>query len=335
MDEQKKRRDFLKATAGVSLALGTQVGAQSPTKESDKFGDILPRRPLGKTGLNPTVYCVGGAHISRKEPKEAQAVIDRAIERGVRFFDTAVAYKNGKSEEYYGQFLTPKYREHIHLFSKTQAKTAKQAREHVEGSLRRMKTDYLDLYLVHSVESIDDVNRRWAGGAWDELLKLKAEGKIKHLGFSGHRNYEAHLHLLRKDEQQLEFCLMPFNVADPSYRSFITNTVPLLKERKMGLLGMKTLAGSGFFGVHPFKDNSVVESSIIPAKISVAEALSFALTGPVTAIVNGVDDVKQLDENIDTVLNHKQLTEAERQALVDRCAEEGKTGTMEYFKEKV
>src|SRR5208283_2917603 len=141
------RREVLQRLAlltGATLAPWRALGAEEPAS-SDKFGPILPQRTLGKTGMKVTMLTVGGSHIGRPEESVAQAVIEAAIESGIRTFDTAQLYQNGGSEERYGKFLKPKYREQVLIFTKTMAEDATTARSHLEGSLRRMKTEYLDL----------------------------------------------------------------------------------------------------------------------------------------------------------------------------------------------
>ena len=327
------RRTFLQTTGAAALAgaLSAKAALQAPSGE-DKFGKILPTRVLGKTGLEVTNYCAGGSHIGRMDEGDAKKIIDRYIERGVRFFDTAVAYKQGRSERYYGEHLTPKYRDHIKLFSKSLAKDAKGVRKHVEESLQRCKTDYFDIYFIHSIESPEDVESRLKNGVYDELVKMKREGHIKHIGFSGHTDYNAHKRLLAEKLPELEVCMLPFNVADPSYESYILNVVPELNKQNFGIIAMKTLAGSGLFGVHPFNNTGKVGAQVIPEKLSVAEALRFALSGPITSVVNGVENLEQLDENLDTFWNHTPMPEEERARLVKLVEEEGRTGVMEYFK---
>ena len=329
------RRSFLQTTSAAALASALSANA-APQKASgeDKFGKILPTRILGKSGLEVTNYCAGGSHIGRMEAKDAEKIIERYIERGVRFFDTAVAYKQGRSERYYGKFLTPKYRDHIKLFSKSLAKDAKGVRKHVEESLKRCKTDYFDIYFIHSIESPEDVETRLKQGVYDELVKIKREGQIKHIAFSGHTDYNAHKRLLAEKLPELDACMLPFNVADPSYQSYILNVVPELNKQNLGIIAMKTLAGSGLFGVHPFNNTGKVGERVIPDKLSVAEALRFSLSGPVTAVVNGVENLQQLDENLDTFWNHTPMPEEERQRLVKLVEEEGRSGVMEYFKKQ-
>ncbi|MFW6114479.1 MAG: aldo/keto reductase, partial [bacterium] len=207
------RRQFVSSlsTATASITLGRAVGAASPTKESDRLGELLPTRRFGPTGEQLTVLGLGGGHLGKQSPREAQESIETCLEGGVRFFDNAEAYEKGLSEEYYGRFLTPKYRDTIYLLTKTTARDAKTARRHLEGSLRRMKTDHIDSYNMHSVTSADDVDERLDKGVLDVLLEAREKGTVRHIGFTGHATPEAHRRMLERTKV-LQSCLMPINV---------------------------------------------------------------------------------------------------------------------------
>jgi aryl-alcohol dehydrogenase-like predicted oxidoreductase len=192
------------------------------------------------------MLAAGGSHVGRPSESVAQAVVEAAIESGIRTFDTAQLYQNGGSEERYGKFLTPKYREHVLIFTKTMAEDAATARSHLEGSLRRMKTDYVDLWQLHDIRTIDKANIR-VPGVLDVMLKAKAEGKVRHIGFTGHGSWKTHAHVLELTDA-FETCLMPINIADPSYESFTLNILPILVRRNMGAMAMKTLAADGLMG---------------------------------------------------------------------------------------
>jgi aryl-alcohol dehydrogenase-like predicted oxidoreductase len=167
--------------AGAALLPGRMPG-RATAAGADKLGPTLPRRPLGRTGLEVSLLAVGGSHVGR--PAEAEA--ERIIEAGIRTFETAQLYQGGGSEERYGKFLTPKYRAHVQIFTKTMATDGRTAREHLEGSLRRMKTDHLDLWQMHDINSPEDVDDRLRNGVLDTMLKAKSEGKVRHIGFTGH-----------------------------------------------------------------------------------------------------------------------------------------------------
>jgi aryl-alcohol dehydrogenase-like predicted oxidoreductase len=325
------RREF--ALAVSAIASGAAFAEQA---SSDKLGYVLPRRRLGKTELMVTRYCPGGMHIEwMQNEANSQKAIELCIEKGVRFFDTAYSYGRGRSEELCGKHLSPKYREHVQIMSKTVGKDAKSARQQLEGGLKRMKTDYIDLYLIHAVDSIDDGKARIQAGVLDELRKARDEGKIRHIGFSGHRTPDAHNWLLEEGFPDAEAVLMPINVADPSYESFILKTLPLLMKKDVGVLAMKTLGNGGLLGGTRggVKGDPVgTGRAVVPELVSVREAHRFALSLPVAAIVSGSNDLKQLADNLDTAKNFQPLSAIERETLIAACAEHGKTGEMEFYK---
>ena len=164
-------------------------------------------------------------------------------------FDTAESYADGESESRYGRFLTPKYRDQVFLMTKTTGKDSKTVERHLDESLKRLNTDYLDLWQIHSIGSPEDVDARIENGVLDVFERAKASGKVRFIGFTGHRNPAAHKRMLERtmDSDLFDTCQMPVNVLDPSYHSFIEQVTPTLQQRKIGLLAMKTLADGRFF----------------------------------------------------------------------------------------
>lgn len=243
------RRNFLKiltgAAAGTLLPL-EYISAGKHTAR-DKWGELLPLRRFGKTNENVTILGLGGFHIGKHSDYEAQKTIETAIEGGIRFIDTAESYQSGGSEEKLGRLLVPKYRDEIFLMTKTKARTGEEAKKDLEASLRRLNTDRLDLWLVHSVNSLSDVENRLREGVMDEFFRAQAEGKVRYIGFSGHVTPEAHLRMLKISDEFIAG-MVPVNLVDPSYNSFIKNVIPEMQKRDMGIIAMKTLAGGGFFG---------------------------------------------------------------------------------------
>ena len=318
------RRALLQRLAlltGATLAPWRALGAVEPAP-SDKLGPVLPLRTLGKTGLKVTMLTVGGSHIGRPAESVAQAVIEAAIESGIRTFDTAQLYQNGGSEERYGMFLTPKYREHVLIFTKTMAEDAATARSHLEGSLRRMKTEYLDLWALHDLRDIAKAETR-VHNVLDVMLKAKEEGKVRHIGFTGHGSWKTHAHVLELTDA-FETCQMPINVADPSYESFTLNVLPILVKRNMGVLAMKTLAADGLMG-----GREGTGPRIIPDRLSVQEALRYVWSLPVSSLVSGMASVEHLKANVASARSFVAMAEADRQALIAKVADAAKTGEME------
>jgi aryl-alcohol dehydrogenase-like predicted oxidoreductase len=318
------RRESLQRLAlltGATLSPWPAIGAEEAAS-SDKLGPVLPQRTLGKTGLKVTMLTVGGSHIGRPDESVAQAVIEAAIESGIRTFDTAQLYQNGGSEERYGKFLTPKYREHVLIFTKTMAEDADTARSHLEGSLRRMKTEYLDLWALHDLREIAKADTR-VHNVLDVMLKAKEEGKVRHIGFTGHGSWKTHAHVLELTEA-FETCQMPINIADPSYESFTLNVLPILVKRNMGVFAMKTLAADGLMG-----GRGGAGPKVIPDRLTVQEALRYVWSLPVSSLVSGMASVEHLKANVASARSFVAMSEAERQALIAKVADVAKTGQME------
>jgi aryl-alcohol dehydrogenase-like predicted oxidoreductase len=318
------RRELLQSLAlltGAALLPWRALGAAEEAS-SDKLGPILPRRTLGKTGLRVTMIAVGGSHIGRPSESVAQAVIEGAIESGIRTFDTAQLYQNGGSELRYGKFLTPKYREHVLIFTKTMAEDAETARSHLEGSLQRMKTDYVDLWALHDVRTIDKADIRVAK-VLDVMLKAKEQGKVRHIGFTGHGSWKTHAHVLGLTDA-FETCQMPINIADPSFESFTLNVLPILVQRNMGVLAMKTLAAGGLMG-----GRTGSGPRVIPDRLSVHDALRYVWSLPISTLVSGMASVEHLKANVASAKSFIAMEEAERQALIAKVSDIAKSGEME------
>jgi len=330
------RRTFLKslagATAGISLA-ATPMGTKIELR--DKLGEILPKRKLGRTGEYVTMLGTGGYHIGWTTERDAQEVIEAALEGGVRFFDTAESYSQGVSEERYGKFLTPKYRDLIFLMTKSTGKDAQTVQEHLEGSLRRLKVDQIDLFQVHSIRTPEDVDNRIEQGVLEVLLKAKQDGKVKYLGFTGHQNPHAHTRMLERTQHSdiFDTVLMPVNVLDQSYFSFTHNVIPQALERKMGILAIKSLADGRFFAKKE-KANWTSDDPLIPNYLSIKEALHFVWSLPVTVLISGNENATYMREKVALARSFSKLTEERKMALIDKVRAIALTGKLEYFKKK-
>jgi aryl-alcohol dehydrogenase-like predicted oxidoreductase len=266
---------------------------------------------------------VGGSHIGRpQKDSDAQAVIEAAIEAGIRTFDTAQLYQNGGSEIRYGKFLTPKYREQVLIFTKTMAEDADTARAHLDLSLQHLKTDYVDLWELHDIRTIDKADLRVAK-VLDVMLKAKEQGRVRHIGFTGHASWKTHAHVLGLTDA-FETCQMPINIADPSFESFTLNVLPILVQRNMGVLAMKTLAAAGLMG-----GRGASGPKVIPDRLSVHDALRYVWSLPISTLVSGMQTVPHLKANVASAQSFIAMDEAERQALVDKVADVAKSGEME------
>ncbi len=329
------RRNFLKSLAGITAGLSVAGSAFGKQNTSDRLGEVLPKRRLGRTNEYVTMLGTGGYHIGWTTERDAQEVIEAALEGGVRFFDTAESYSAGKSEERYGKYLTPKYRDLIFLMTKTTGGDAKTVQEHLEGSLSRLKVDQIDLYQVHSITTPQDVDNRIRNGVLEYLLKAKAEGKFKYLGFTGHQNPFAHTHMLDVTAKSdiFDSVLMPVNVLDQTYFSFTNNVLPQALERNLGILAIKSLADGRFFAKKE-QANWTSDDPVIPNYMSIKEAMQFVWSLPVTVLISGNENATYMREKIALARSFSKLSENEILTLVEKVRKIALKGNVEYFKNK-
>ncbi len=330
----QERRDFLKQLALItgSLMLPIHVGAKP---NEDKWGKILPLRKLGKTGEYVTMLGVGGYHIGWTTKRDAQEVIETAMAGGIRFFDTAESYDKGGSEIKYGKYLIPKYRDQIFLMSKTTAVDSATAAKHLDESLKRLNCDYLDLWQVHSLSTPDDVDRRIENEVLEVFEKAKSQGKVKHIGFTGHQNPFAHKRMFEATVQKdiFETIQIPINAIDPHFHSFIKNAMPIALDRNFGVLAMKTLADGRFFKEKKMKDKVIwkTEKPVTPDHLSIREALYYSWSLPISVLITGAENKKMLQEKIDLANQFTNMSESQRIALVERLADVSNE-KVEYYK---
>jgi uncharacterized protein len=326
------RRQVLQAlgVAGSALALGgprglVQALAQGPaavdpaTERLSAAGDV-PRRPFGKTGILVSALCFGGAHWGRmKDDGEAIRLLQEAIDAGVTFLDNAWEYNGGRSEELMGKALKGR-RSQVFLMTKvcSHGRDKAVALRQLEESLRRLKTDYLDLWQIHEVIYDNDPARHFAaGGAAEALLEAKRQGKVRFIGFTGHKHPKIHLDMLARDFP-FDACQLPLNVFDGSYRSFEQEVLPLLAERGIAALGMKSFSGNA---------EPIQQGLLAPE-----EALRYVLSLPVASVVSGIDSRRVLRQNLDIVRRFTPMTAADRRTLRARLAPYAQDGRFELFK---
>jgi len=307
-----------------SLSHGEEKIAAATASLSDRLGKLLPLRELGSSGPAVTNLGVGGAHVGSTSEKDAQAIIEKALEEGVRFFDNAPFYSGGKAEERYGKFLTPKYRDVSFIMTKTLATNRKSALKDLDNSLSRMKTDYVDLWQVHALGSPRDVEERVQNGVLDAFLEARKKGKVRHIGFTGHGSYKAHLKMLeelKKRDVKMVSSQMPVNPADPHFESFVTHVVPKCVEAGIGVLAMKTLAYGRFFGGNKgWRRKEASVKPAIPAVISVEDVFGFVWSLPITSLVSGMESVQQVSQNAAIARKTWNWNQAERQKRIDAVA---------------
>jgi uncharacterized protein len=329
------RREFLLALLATSLSTELVRASDANANTSDALGAVLPQRILGRTGEHVTVLGLGGYHIGWTTEALAQATIEKALEEGVRFFDTAESYGPGTSEKRYGRYLTPKYRDQVFVMTKSTAKDAKTAREHLEGSLKRLQTDRIDLWQVHSLESPQDVDRRIAGGVLDVVIQAKEQGKVRHIGFTGHASPAAHRRMLESAGDSFATCQMPVNPVDAgAANSFIGSVLPRLVEQQYGILAMKTLADGRFFSQKVMNERTVwaTDDPVVPTRLSVADCIHFVLSLPISVLITGAENPTLLTEKADLARKFQKLSDSDRAALIERVAQDSTAGKVEHYK---
>lgn len=328
----------------ASLTLGRPLAhgeSANPTPPADRLGQVLPLRKLGRTGESVTILGFGGSHMisGGKSAKQSQALIETALEEGIRFFDTAQQYGNGRSEQRMGRFLTPKYRDVIYLMTKTQATDADRARRDMDECRDRLKVDTIDLMQMHHLHSPEDVDRRVDNGVVDVLLEAREQGKIRHLGFTGHDTPRAHLRMFERLDQmgvRFDTSQFPVNVVDPGYESFIENVMPKMTERDYGVLAMKTLAYGHIVGKRTgwTRRDKLIAPDIVPDRMSLVEALGFVWSLPVATLISGMDEPGLIRENAKLAREFRVLDEAQRLALIDKAADFAGPN-IEFYKTEV
>ena len=326
------RRAFLKSLAGLTTGIllsSASAEGQETKPLSDRLGTLLPLRKLGRTGESVTMLGLGGWHIGEMDEKEAQKTLDIALEGGVRFFDSAESYQKGGSETRLGKLLIPKYRDDIFLMTKTTARDAATARKHLEASLKRLKTDQVDLWQVHAVRNPDDVDERVDQGVFDVMNEAKESGKTRWIGFTGHTSPSAHQRVLNKSDI-FDACQLPVNLTDVSYESFIEGVIPTLVERDIGVIGMKSLANGGFFGGSRHGKHGP-NPRVVPNRVTIQDAIRFVWSFPVSTLVTGPDNAEQLQEKIDIAKRFSGMKQDERERLIEKVADMAGT-TVEFYK---
>ncbi len=327
MDRRKFLRHLVGAAGAPLLIPKLAEAAKISTGESDKLGALLPRRPFADTGEQLTIMGVGGYHIGICDEAECERIIETALEMGVRFFDNAWKYNKGLSEERLGKFLTPKYREHVFIMSKADSREGPSPRQQLEDALRRMKTDYLDLWMIHTVSSPEDAENR-VPEMLPVMIKAQEEGKVRHCGFSGHTVTSAHLRTLELAKGgPLKTCLMPISPIDTIARdSFTLKVLPRLLEEGYAPLAMKAMSSGRVLKKYNGK-------SIVPDRLSLEENFWFVLSLPICSLISGMPNLANLRQNVGMAQRFTKLTEGDRQAIADKVAEVANAEGLEPYRD--
>jgi aryl-alcohol dehydrogenase-like predicted oxidoreductase len=308
---QQQRREFFGTLLGAAAA---QVLAGQT-----RSGDMI-YRTLGKTGERVSAIGLGGSHIGRpKEEQEAIRIMRSAIDRGMTFMDNCWDYANGKCETWMGNALRDGYRKKVYLMTKFDGRTKASTARQIDESLKRLQTDMIDLMQYHENIRMEDPDRFFAGPL-EALLEAKQAGKIRHIGFTGHKDPVVHVRMLEvAAEKKFHFdaCQMPINVLDASFRSFGRQVTPELVKQGIAVLGMKPLASG-----------AIPQNNIAGA----VECLHFALSQPTSVVITGCDSMERLDQAFEAARTFKPMTQAQMSALAQKTREAAMTGKYELFK---
>jgi len=308
------RRDFLKAAA-AGLAMAALDSTILPAQEDSPDG--LPKRPLGKTGEMVSIVGMGGWHIGSIDEAEAISIMHEAIDNGMTFFDNAWDYHNGGAEKVMGKALaTGGRRDKVFLMTKNCARDYKGTKQHLEDSLRRLQTDHLDLWQFHEINYTEDPDWIVDRGALKAALEAKKEGKVRYIGFTGHKDIDHLLKMLAKP-CEWDTVQMPINILDAHYRSFQKKVVPECNRRQIGAIGMKALVGG-----------------LIPNRLGISAEVCrrYALSLPISTLVCGITSRKDFQQDLAIARNFKPMTAAELETLLADTKEAGKEGKYEGFK---
>jgi aryl-alcohol dehydrogenase-like predicted oxidoreductase len=320
-----ERRTFLKSAAATGIAAATNSIAQSPaapahTQRPEASGMIY--RDLGTTGERVSAIGMGGYHLGKGPDADASIKLMRqAIDSGITFMDNSWDYNDGLSEVRMGWALRDGYRQKVFLMTKMNGRTADAWNKQLEQSLGRLQTDVIDLVQLHEVIRLEDPDRFFApDGAAQAALAARAAGKIRYIGFTGHKDPLVHLRMFEmadKNNFHFDTVQMPVNVMDAHFRSFTKNVIPVAQKHGTAVLAMKT------FGDHFILDSKTVEP---------IDALHYGLTQPVSVVITGIDSPTILEQALTATRTFKPLTDAQIATILDRTRDAALSGKYELFK---
>src|SRR5216684_4217003 len=309
------RRRFLKTAAATTVM----------TSLSKKFAHAadapIPQRTLGRTGEKVSIIGLGGYHLGVPDEAESLRIIRMALDSGVNFLDNCWDYNDGQSEIRMGKALRDGYRQKAFLMTKIDGQTKKAAAAQLEESLRRLQTDHIDLLQFHEVIRMTDPERIFApAGGMEAVREAKKAGKVRFIGFTGHKNPHMHLKMLETataGQFHFDAVQMPLNAMDAHYESFEKRVLPVLVKNEIGVLGMKPM-GAGLL----LKSNTV----------SAVECLRYAMSLPTSVVITGCESLANLHQALDVARNFKPLTTAESAALLAKTEQAAREGQFEGYK---
>jgi predicted aldo/keto reductase-like oxidoreductase len=317
IDAVLSRRSFVK-----SAALAAILGGANPQVLMAETKEGMPQRALGRTGEKVSAIGLGGYHIGKQaDEAESVKVIRSAIDRGITFMDNCWDYNNGVSEIRMGKALRDGYRRRVFLMTKIDGRTKDSAARQIDDSLKRLQTAQIDLMQFHEVIRLEDPDRIFAsGGAIQAMLDAKQAGKIRYIGFSGHKDPFVHLRMLdiaATHNFRFDTMQMPLNVMDAHFRSFEHQVLPRLIADEIGVLGMKSMG-----------DPFILQSKTVTP----IECLHYALNLPTSTVITGIDNMKVLDQALEAAQTFKPMSKEAVGELLARTATAAATGGYELFK---
>jgi predicted aldo/keto reductase-like oxidoreductase len=316
--EDLTRREFLTAMLTTSLLAGV-AGVELWAAGAENG---VPYRKLGRNGERVSIVGLGGYHLGiQSDEQESIRIIRTALDSGINFLDNCWDYNNGGSEIRMGKALGDGYRQKAFLMTKIDGHTKKAAAQQLDESLRRLQTDHIDLLQFHEVIRMTDPERIFApGGGMEAVLEARKAGKVRYIGFTGHKNPTMHLHMLEiaaTHQFHFDAVQMPLNAMDAHYESFGQKVLPVLVRNEIGVLGMKPM-GAGLL----LKSNT----------ISAVECLRYAMSLPTSVVITGCESLANLQQALDVARNFKPLTAAESAALLARTEQAAREGHFEGYK---
>ncbi len=323
-----QRRDFLKAAAATGLvAVAAPSGTaqtSSPQAHSSQRAETpgMIYRQLGTTGERVSAIGLGGAHVGQQPTQEESVrLIRSAIDRGITFLDNCWDYNGGLSEVRVGAALADGYRQRVFLMTKIDGRTKEAYSHQLEESIARFHTPTIDLVQFHEVIRMEDPDRIFAkGGAMEAARDAREAGKIRYIGFTGHKDPAVHLRMLevaKKNNFHFDTVQMPINLMDAHFRSFAKQVVPVAVDQGIGVLAMKTFGGG-----------PILKSNTVDPR----DAIHYSLSQPVSVVIVGMDKADVLDSTLQAASTFQPLTPQQQQALVARTADAAASGEFELFK---
>lgn len=322
---RSSRREFLGTVAvGVAAANAALPGlacAETPGLDAGVVNG-LPYRMLGKTGVKVSIVGLGGFHIGKPtDEKDGIALVRSALDRGINFLDNCWDYNNGESERRMGKALQDGYRQKAFLMTKIDGRTKDAAAKQIDESLKRLQTDHVDLLQFHEIIRFEDPDRIFGdNGAYAAVMDAKKAGKLRFVGFTGHKDPEIHLKMLEMAFERgvtFDTVQMPLNVMDAHYHSFEKKVLPVLLKHQIGVLGMKSMG-----------DGEILKSGAVSA----IECLHYAMNLPTSVVITGCERMEILDQAIQAAKTFKPLSKAQVSALLAKTEKAGKTGKFELSK---